>query len=180
MVVECTNGLCLFVFEKLSFYLQKSLLKTGGNTSLTFRSWLLKYVSFWDFFYCCCFFQRKRKVEKNCVGSHSLPGIQWAQLTELTRNYFILSWSSESLKFFLKENLTSFLGDRSGRNSTASTPVSCVEEADVTSPSKHPKRLSRGQREQLKCSLGLSLGGDVAQFQFLLLITGIVLHVLHL
>lgn len=50
----------------------------------------------------------------------------------------------------------------------------------MTSPSKHPERLSRGQREHLKCSLGLSLGRDVAQFKFLLLITGIVLHVLDL
>lgn len=68
MVVECTNGLCSFVFEKLSFYLQKSLLKTGGNTSLTFRSWLLKYVSFWDFFIVAVFSKEREKWKKIVLG----------------------------------------------------------------------------------------------------------------
>jgi len=51
----------------LSFYLQE-FLKTVGNTSLTFRSWLLKYVSFWDFFIVAGFSREIEKWKKNVLG----------------------------------------------------------------------------------------------------------------
>lgn len=54
-----------------------------------------------------------------------------------------------------------------------------MEEADVTFPSKHPQSV-KGTKRAVKCCLSLSLGGDVAHFKFLFLISGNVLNLLHL